>query len=196
MGEYEPDDSRKVTQSDHRAPGEPPRTGPREDEARRRSKDKRPQRLAEPQQRAQQAQASAGQKQSQSQSAPPGRMGAHRTGPGNPDRQDMQAEPGGPLAGNQPQAIDNPVGTARPKYDQYELSQPQTMHRQDPEHERKVRQQAEMQDDGDRGFGYGADGEEEMAEAPDASEAPDEKPRAAPDAAHRGYGGRGKAAEG
>jgi hypothetical protein len=34
MGEYEPDDSRDVTQSAHRAPGEPPRTGPREDEAR------------------------------------------------------------------------------------------------------------------------------------------------------------------
>ena len=30
MGEYEPDDSRNVTQSDHQAPGEPPRTGPRE----------------------------------------------------------------------------------------------------------------------------------------------------------------------
>ena len=35
MGEYEPDDSRDVTLSDHQAPGEPPRTGPREDEARR-----------------------------------------------------------------------------------------------------------------------------------------------------------------
>ena len=34
MGEYEPDDSRDVTLSDHRAPGEPPRTGPREAEAR------------------------------------------------------------------------------------------------------------------------------------------------------------------
>ena len=34
MGEYEPDDSRTVTQSTHQAPGEPPRTGPREDEAR------------------------------------------------------------------------------------------------------------------------------------------------------------------
>lgn len=34
MGEYEPRDSRNVTQSQHRAPGEPPRTGPREDEAR------------------------------------------------------------------------------------------------------------------------------------------------------------------
>jgi hypothetical protein len=34
MGEYEPDDSRDVTLSDHQAPGEPPRTGPREGEAR------------------------------------------------------------------------------------------------------------------------------------------------------------------
>ena len=34
MGEYEPDDSRNVTLSDHQAPGEPPRTGPREGEAR------------------------------------------------------------------------------------------------------------------------------------------------------------------
>jgi hypothetical protein len=34
MGEYEPDDSRTVTQSPHQAPGEPPRTGPRDDEAR------------------------------------------------------------------------------------------------------------------------------------------------------------------
>ena len=34
MGEYEPEDSRHVTQSPHRAPGEPPRTGPRERQAR------------------------------------------------------------------------------------------------------------------------------------------------------------------
>lgn len=34
MGEYEPDDSRTVTQSTHQAPGEPPRTGPREGETR------------------------------------------------------------------------------------------------------------------------------------------------------------------
>lgn len=38
MGEYEPHDSRHVTQSPHRAPGEPPRTGPREDEARARAR--------------------------------------------------------------------------------------------------------------------------------------------------------------
>lgn len=34
MSELEPDDSRDVTNTAHRAPGEPPRTGPREDEAR------------------------------------------------------------------------------------------------------------------------------------------------------------------
>ena len=34
MSEYEPDDSRDVTNSQNRAPGEPPRTGPREGEAR------------------------------------------------------------------------------------------------------------------------------------------------------------------
>jgi hypothetical protein len=38
MGEYEPNDSRHVTQSPHRAPGEPPRTGPREDQARTRAR--------------------------------------------------------------------------------------------------------------------------------------------------------------
>jgi hypothetical protein len=37
MSEYEPDDSRDVTQSSHQAPGEPPRTGFREDGARLRS---------------------------------------------------------------------------------------------------------------------------------------------------------------
>jgi hypothetical protein len=34
MGELEPDDSRNVTLSDQQAPGEPPRTGPRESETR------------------------------------------------------------------------------------------------------------------------------------------------------------------
>ncbi len=34
MGEYEPHDSRKVTLRQQRAPGEPPRTGPREGETR------------------------------------------------------------------------------------------------------------------------------------------------------------------
>ncbi|HLV06803.1 MAG TPA: hypothetical protein VKY80_03945 [Croceibacterium sp.] len=34
MGEYEPNDSRNVTLNQDRAPGEPPRTGPREGETR------------------------------------------------------------------------------------------------------------------------------------------------------------------
>ena len=34
MGEYEPHDSRNVTLKPNRAPGEPPRTGPREAETR------------------------------------------------------------------------------------------------------------------------------------------------------------------
>ena len=38
MGEYEPDDSRIVTNVASEAPGEPPRTGPREDEARAKAK--------------------------------------------------------------------------------------------------------------------------------------------------------------
>lgn len=47
MGEYEPDDSRTVTQSTHQAPGEPPRTGPREDEARAEAKPKEQQGVAD-----------------------------------------------------------------------------------------------------------------------------------------------------
>ena len=39
MGEYEPNDSRKVTLEKGNVPGEPPRTGPREGEARRRAED-------------------------------------------------------------------------------------------------------------------------------------------------------------
>ena len=43
MGEYEPNDSRNVTQTQQRAPGEPPRTGPREAETRQRDpRDKDP----------------------------------------------------------------------------------------------------------------------------------------------------------
>lgn len=38
MSNLEPDDSRDVTGSQTPAPGEPPRTGPREDEARERAK--------------------------------------------------------------------------------------------------------------------------------------------------------------
>lgn len=37
MGQYEPDDSRDVTLRANAAPGEPPRTGPREQDARRKA---------------------------------------------------------------------------------------------------------------------------------------------------------------
>lgn len=39
MGEYEPRDSRKVTLQDGHVPGEPPRTGPREQAARKQAED-------------------------------------------------------------------------------------------------------------------------------------------------------------
>ena len=201
MGEYEPEDSRNVTQSDRRAPGEPPRTGPREDEARRKAERKKDadeaERMPGSQQKSQQQsqdQRQAGQSQSQS--------GRAQVQPGNPDRQNMQAEPGGAAAGNQPQAIDNRSGASAPQYDQYEVNQPQNMHQQNPDQEEKVRQQARVQDDGDRGFGYGAEGGEEMRDAPDSSEhasesLTDRKSEGgdAPGAELRGYGGRGEAAQ-
>ena len=40
MGEYEPDDSRNITLTQDTAPGEPPRTGPREGETRQPREDK------------------------------------------------------------------------------------------------------------------------------------------------------------
>lgn len=40
MGKYEPDDSRDVTLNPNTAPGEPPRTGPREGETRQSPDDK------------------------------------------------------------------------------------------------------------------------------------------------------------
>jgi hypothetical protein len=48
MGEYDPDDSRIVTNVAAEAPGEPERTGPREDEARAMAKTKEKQGVADP----------------------------------------------------------------------------------------------------------------------------------------------------
>ena len=48
MGEYEPDDSRIVTNVAAEAPGEPPRTGPREEEARATARPKEHQGVADP----------------------------------------------------------------------------------------------------------------------------------------------------
>jgi hypothetical protein len=60
MGEYEPEDSRVVTQSTHTAPGEPERTGPREDAARRRAQEEQGEDAAG-EERAQRADAAAAQ---------------------------------------------------------------------------------------------------------------------------------------
>jgi len=213
MGEYEPDDSRKVTQTDNRAPGEQPRTGPREDEARRKAQDDKDieaKRMPQQQQRAQQSQSGGGQSQSQSQSgarqsqSEPGQKdegaAAASSAPGNADdERAMQANPGGALAGNQPQAIDNQAGSARPQYDQYEVNQPQNMHQSNPAEQDRLRQQAGMQDGGDRGFGYGADGETEMKDAPNQTDAElqavSDEEAGEPDAEMRGYGGRGEMAQ-
>ena len=48
MGEYEPDDSRNVTNVAAEAPGEPPRTGPREAEARAMARPEDKQGVADP----------------------------------------------------------------------------------------------------------------------------------------------------
>ncbi len=179
MGEYEPDDSRKVTLTDNRAPGEPPRTGPREDGVRKVAQ-------ARAGQDVQQSQSQGGQSQSQSQSPFRDQAAGHgsqagaaaegqswRAQPADPDQQAMQSEPGGPLAGNQRQAADEPTGASELSHDQYEVNQPQSMHRPSSEGDRLVREQAARQGEDIQGFGYGADSEE-MADAPDASEdAPD-----------------------
>lgn len=215
MGEYEPDDSRKVTLTPGGAPGEPPRTGPREAGARRQADDKpddqtddqahgrrepgQSGRMDQPRQQAAQSQNQRGGGQSQQQSQPgSGSENASKaTAPGDPDRQEMQAEPGGPLAGDQPQAIDNPAGAARPSYDQYELNHPQNMHRQSAEHVANVREQAGRQEDAVAGERIREAGQSEghpPAESRSADEAAADDERPAPDAAHRGYGGRGEAA--
>ncbi len=132
MGEYEPDDSRKVTLNPGDTPGEPPRTGPREDEARARAedaehKDRKPaatneavpaprdgKRLPQQQQKAQQSQSQNGQSQSQGTEKKPG---------GTREINSKQPE-GSPLAGNQPQGASGTPGDPRPHYDQYEVNQP------------------------------------------------------------------------
>ena len=184
MGEYEPEDSRDVTLNPSTTPGEPPRTGPREGESRERNekpvpRDQQPdptvrqgEQVQQPQQKGVQMQS---QSQSQSQSGTaPKQSASESTGKGDGLNSDIES---GPLAGDQPQAIDNPVGDARPNYDQYELNSPETMH-QDADEEARRRAQAEGQNDSslanglgyttsaqqrrEEERGYGADGEERL----------------------------------
>ena len=131
MGEYEPDDSRKVTQNPGNTPGEPPRTGPREGEARARAEDKgkKPvatneavpvdrdgKRLPQQQQKARQSQSQGSQSQAQ---------GSARQG----DSRELNSQQpeGSPLAGNQPQGASGTPGAARPHFDQYEVNQPSNL---------------------------------------------------------------------
>lgn len=174
MGEYEPKDSREVTQKPGHTPGEPPRTGPREQQAR--ASAQRGTMMAQDQQQGRQMQA----------------QGAGGAGPSEEQQARSRAAPDGelnntittgPLQGDQPQAIDNQPGVPAPEYDQYEVNAPQNMHH-DREAEAKSREQAEAQSGEQsaiKGLGYGASDGEEMADAPDASE--------------RGYGGAGEERE-
>ncbi len=206
MGEYEPDDSRKVTQNPGQAPGEPPRTGPREDQVPRKRDDSpqpdEPRPMKQPRNEAAQSQNQDGGGQNQRQSSTRGakEQASRTSAPGNPDRQAMQSEPGGALAGNQPQAIDNPPGDARPHYDQYELNHPQNMHRQSADHAAKVREQAGQQADGGSPDRHPAEDDSERqapagsSRAPDGGSAGSDDDESPPDASQRGYGGRGEAA--
>ena len=106
MGEYEPDDSRNITQKDGPEPGGLKRTGPREDaqraEAERREDKKgtrEGKRMPEPKQR---------QRQSQSQSQSQSQGGAER-------EMNSPQPDGSPLAGIQPQATVSPAGASEPE---------------------------------------------------------------------------------
>ena len=207
MGEYEPDDSRDVTLTDGHAPGEPPRTGPREDDARRKAqhdagkdaedKDRQPPAPARKGIAMQQPQQKVAQSQSQSQTSSEGKDTTDEPAPGSREAGVAQAareanidegDPGhpanrrvpgygepdselnadiedGPLAGDQPQAIDNVPGGARPEYDQYEVNSPENMH-QDRKRDDRQREQAGRQNDSSLSKGLGMPrAEQEAAEA-------------------------------
>jgi len=190
MGEYEPEDSRKVTLTDNRAPGEPPRTGPREDEARRKAAAAKAQKgtpMDEPQQKAQQqSQRQGGQSQSQSQSAfapvvereaaPAAPPRAPAPSPGLGERHEWAAQPSVPFAADSPQPVRWTVAAEAPDHGDDAPGKPQNMQQPGSADDRKFREQAAMQVEDIRGFGYGADGEEEMADAPDASEEEEPSP--------------------
>lgn len=167
MGEYEPEDSRDVTLTDGHAPGEPPRTGPREGETRRKPAKSAPPRMQQPDVMATSGQKIDGvqqkgiqmrgqsQKQSQTQSqkqdSAPASQGsapqADARRADTPQSGEMNNDiEEGPLAGDQPQGIDNTPGSARPEYDQYELNSPQNMHH-DRARDEAQKRQAEGQSD-------------------------------------------------
>ena len=95
MSEYEPDDSRDVTGSSHQAPGEPPRTGYREDGARLRSQAEQSE--VPRREQGQQESAQAGGERDIEGDAPehPDRMGAFagETATGEQQEQSQQGQP-------------------------------------------------------------------------------------------------------
>jgi hypothetical protein len=171
MGEYEPNDSRNVTQKRGNVPGEPPRTGPREEQEREKAKKGK-------RDKQQQQQGAQSQSQSQSQGGPPASgLGGDA---GSPERREAQKE--GSIPPEQKHAIENPPGDPEPGFDQYGVNQPQTMHREGADEARERRAQAERQSDQAR-----------VPESSDREEA-DEGPHEG-DAEGRGYGGRGEIAQ-
>lgn len=203
MGEYEPKDSRNVTQKPGNVPGEPPRTGPREDQSRDEAREKareddakkddpreagprEQQRILRPQRgkMIDQVQQQGRQFQSQGKSVPQ-TAGGPSSHPSTEEQARSEASPGrlnediedGPLAGDQPQAIDNRPGDPRPTYDQYETNSPQNMHQERQANEAELKRQAEAQNDSslDKGLGYAVQDGEEMSGAPDVTR-PDNGP--------------------
>lgn len=75
-----------------------------------------------------------------------------------PDGRDLQhPRSGHPVAGNQPEATDNPAGAPRPVYDQYEVKSPQNMHHDEADDAAR-REQAMQVDDHKKGTARNADG--------------------------------------
>ena len=225
MGEYEPNDSRNITLSNDTAPGEPPRTGPREGEARAQShvagegeKGVRAaprlnlngepvdengnlvgeglgQSSSNPQ--ASQSQWQGGQSQAMGGMSQSARgFDPQLTQPTASERADARPEQLGdshPTASAPAQqgsgSADNAGWAADFPADQAEAASGHSgQHRQqmpegDPEAERTRREQAAGQGNPEapQGFGYGAEDDDEMSDAPDASD-PDQ----------RGYGGGGE----
>ena len=135
MGQYEPTDSRTVTLDPKSAPGEPPRTGPREDESRKESDEARAAHKArdgEETQRADDAIAKrdggledAGGQQQADEVSPSLTSGPYALMPQQQQQGAQLQQQGGEGAqpGDQQQGDKAEAGTARPEYDQYEVNQ-------------------------------------------------------------------------
>jgi len=201
MGEYEPDDSRNITQKKGNVPGEPPRTGPREDEARRKAEPLPGKKQPSQQQQAQsQSQGSGGMSQSmggmsQSFGTPAGQSaGQPAEQPPAPGASRVQAETFEEKAVETVDA-DQPVAppphqpdrdrqsetgigaTGSPTFDTaLDSYAAELAVEQSPSNDDERRRQASEQGDA-KGYGYDAD---------------EERPEATGDLGERGYGDSGE----